>query len=82
MIKRNIYKSLLEWKNENGRRPVLLRGARQTGKTFIVDTFGKNEFQNLISINFERNPEFKEIFSTFRNFRKDNAFHKSEYSSR
>lgn len=65
MIKRNIYKSLLEWKNENGRRPVLLRGARQTGKTFIVDTFGKNEFQNLISINFERNPEFKEIFSTF-----------------
>ncbi len=64
-MKRNIYKALLSWKNEPKRKPILLRGARQVGKSYVVDQFGKNEFQDRITINFERNPEYKEIFSSF-----------------
>lgn len=43
---------------------MLLRGARQTGKTFIINDFGKKSFKNFITLNFERNPEYKEIFKT------------------
>lgn len=64
-MKRDIYQSLKEWRDSNTRRPLLLRGARQTGKTFIVQQFGKEEFENIIYINFERNPEYKAIFNTF-----------------
>ena len=63
MLKRNIYQSLLEWKTEKGRRPLLLRGARQTGKTYIVNEFGQSEFSHFIALNFERNPEYKDIFN-------------------
>jgi hypothetical protein len=63
-MKRAIYKQLLEWKSDADKRPLLIRGARQTGKTFIVNELGKNEFKQTIYINFERNPEYKEIFNT------------------
>lgn len=64
MLKRNIYQDLLLWKNDQNRRPLLLRGARQVGKTFIIDQFGSEQFESYVKINFERNPEYKEIFST------------------
>lgn len=64
-MKRDLYKNLCEWKDEKDHRPLLLRGARQTGKTFIVNEFGKKEFASFISLNFERNPEFKDIFITY-----------------
>ncbi len=65
MIKRTLYKTLQEWKNEKNRRPLLIRGARQIGKTFLLNAFGNNEFKSFISLNFERNPEYKEIFTTY-----------------
>lgn len=64
-MKRDIYNELLVWKSDVTRRPLLIRGARQTGKTFIVNELGKNKFKQSIYINFERNPEYKEIFNTF-----------------
>ncbi len=64
MIPRNIYKSLKEWKISSSRKPLLIRGARQVGKSYIVDHFAKNEFANYITINFERNPEFLTVFQT------------------
>ena len=64
-MKRDIYITLCRWKDEPTRRPLLIRGARQTGKTFIVNEFGQKEFTSLIAINFERNPEYKDIFSSF-----------------
>lgn len=64
-MKKDIYQSLKEWKESNTRRPLLLRGARQTGKTFIVQKFGQKEFEHIVYINFERNPEYKAIFNTF-----------------
>lgn len=65
MIKRSIYHELLEWKEESGRKPLLIRGARQVGKSCIVEEFGKTEFSNHITLNFERNPEYKDIFTSF-----------------
>ena len=65
MLKRDIYRTLLEWKNEERRQPLLLRGARQIGKTYLIEQFGKNEFENFVDINFERRPELKDIFTSF-----------------
>ncbi len=64
-MKRDIYKSLINWKNNNNRKPLLIRGARQIGKTFIVNQFGNNEYEDSLTLNFERNPEYKDIFTGF-----------------
>lgn len=65
MINRNIYHELQVWKEENGRKPLLIRGARQVGKSYVVEEFGKVEFSSHITLNFERNPEYKDIFNSF-----------------
>jgi len=62
---RSIYKELIDWKNDPSKHPLIIRGARQIGKTFIVNYLGKNDFKEFISLNFERNPEYKEIFDTY-----------------
>ncbi len=64
MIKRNIYRVLKEWKNDSRRMPLLIRGARQVGKTFIIEELGEKEYSNYIVINFERNPEYINLFSS------------------
>lgn len=63
-MRRDIYRILTDWKKSDNRRPLLIRGARQTGKTYVVNDFGKNEFEDVIYLNFERNPEFKDIFNS------------------
>ena len=52
-MKREAYQKLLEWKRRKDRKPLILNGARQVGKTWLLQTFGKNEpkIRNLI-INF------------------------------
>ena len=55
-MKRDVEKDLLEWKNWPGRMPLLLRGARQVGKTYIVENFGKEHFDSFVEINF-RTPD-------------------------
>ncbi len=64
-MKRFIFKALKQWK-ENGRRlPLMLRGARQVGKSYVVEAFAKSEFlDNYLVINFEQQPEFKSCFDT------------------
>ena len=63
-MKRDIYQVLCEWKNDKNRRPLLVRGARQVGKTYIINEFGQQEFNSIILLNFEKNPEYKEIFNS------------------
>jgi len=63
-MQRDLYNVLCQWKKAASRRPLLLRGARQVGKTYLVDAFGKREFDSLITLNFEKNPEYKEIFNS------------------
>ncbi len=50
-MKRSIYRQLLEWKASANRKPMMLYGARQVGKTYILKEFGRNEFDNLVYIN-------------------------------
>jgi len=58
---RTIQKYLIEWKNETGRKSLLLRGARQVGKTFSVRELGKT-FQYYVEVNFESEPELIQLF--------------------
>lgn len=60
-MKRDIYNDLTKWKENKNRKPILLRGARQIGKTWIVREFGKS-FDNFIEINFEEMEKIKPIF--------------------
>lgn len=63
-MRRDIENSLLEWKNSPTHLPIMLRGARQVGKSYVVEHFGRTYFKNLVIINFEQNPEFKEYFTS------------------
>lgn len=63
MLKRKIYDELLKWKNDKNHKTLLLKGARQVGKTFIINEFGRNEYKSYICINFLQNVKYEEIFS-------------------
>jgi len=63
IIKRKIESELMRWKNAENRKPVILRGARQVGKTFVVNRFAVN-FENFIDVNLER-PRERELFENF-----------------
>jgi predicted AAA+ superfamily ATPase len=62
MLKRKIYQYLLEWKAEKERECLLVKGARQIGKTYIVRCFGKAEYKSFIELNFVQHPDLKQIF--------------------
>ena len=62
MLERKITNVLKEWKKEEKKPCLLIRGARQVGKTFIIDDFAKKNYENYIYINFELMPEYKSIF--------------------
>lgn len=61
-MKRSIEKDLLEWKNKPDRKPLLIRGARQIGKTYIIEAFAKKHFESFVSVNFEEMKEAKKSF--------------------
>ena len=61
-MEREIEHELDEWKERPSRKPLLLRGARQVGKTYSVRQFAKRHFKNLVEINFELSPEYKKCF--------------------
>ncbi|MDE6268012.1 MAG: ATP-binding protein [Muribaculaceae bacterium] len=63
-IKREIIRRLKEWKDSNNRKPILLKGARQIGKTWVMETFGKEYFQYCVKFDFDRQPEIKSVFQT------------------
>lgn len=63
MLKRKMYQFLMDWKSSKGKECLLIKGARQIGKTFIVQEFGRNEYKTFVEINFLRTPSLKEIFS-------------------
>lgn len=59
---REILETLKIWKEDPHRKPILLQGARQVGKTWVMKTFGKECFENYAFFDFDQNPELKEIF--------------------
>ena len=61
-MEREIYTKLLEWKEKNINMPYMLIGVRQTGKTYILNEFCNNEFENSIYINLDKSEDIKNIF--------------------
>lgn len=61
-MERNLFVKLEQWKNKKKRKPLIIQGARQVGKTWIMKEFGKRFFQNMIYINFDNNETMKKVF--------------------
>ena len=61
-LKRKIDKYLIEWKNDKNRLPLIVKGARQIGKTESIENFGKNNYENVVVINFVLQKQYKNIF--------------------
>lgn len=63
MLYRKMYDNLVKWKNSKGKKALLITGARQTGKTYLIRHFGKANYENFVEINFITEPKAAEIFS-------------------
>lgn len=61
-MKRKISQFLIEWKNNPYRKPLILQGARQVGKTYSILEFGRNNYENVAYFNFETNPSIGKTF--------------------
>ncbi len=61
-MKRTIIKALSRWKDEKPRKPIILHGARQVGKTYILQAFGKTDFPHFHYLNFERDDRLGVLF--------------------
>lgn len=63
MLKRKIESRLTEWKNTPGRKPLLIKGCRQCGKTFSVLDFARKNYKHVVYLNFFENPDYASVFS-------------------
>lgn len=61
-IQRDILKQLKQWKERGDRKPLLIKGARQTGKTWVMEEFGKENFEYVATFNFDKTEELAAIF--------------------
>ena len=81
-LKRKIDKFLLDWRNSKTRKPLIIKGARQTGKTTSIEKFGKENYKSFIEINFVSMPEYKTIFNdgyTVDNIIKNISLHNGDF---
>ena len=62
-MKRDVYQDLVNWKKSHMRKPVILRGSRQVGKTYILRKFAESEFSNYVYLDFENDPALDSEFS-------------------
>jgi predicted AAA+ superfamily ATPase len=56
-MERSLQQTLIAWKNQPNRLPLILQGARQVGKTYIMKWFGQQEFERFAYFNFDERPE-------------------------
>lgn len=61
---RTLKKELCQWKEKKERIPLLIRGARQVGKSYLIETFGRESFELFATVNFELRPEYGACFQT------------------
>ncbi|WP_337633110.1 ATP-binding protein [Prevotella sp.] len=61
-MKRKIYQQLLKWKENKDRKPLMLLGARQVGKTWIMQHFGEREYNKVAYVNCDDEPRMKQLF--------------------
>jgi hypothetical protein len=62
-MKRNVMQQLIEWKQDKQRKPLLIQGARQVGKTWLMRTFGQDHFRNVAYLSMDQNPRLQAVFS-------------------
>ncbi|HOF54814.1 MAG TPA: AAA family ATPase [Prolixibacteraceae bacterium] len=62
-MEREAYSNLLQWKNNPSRKPLLVRGARQVGKTWLIKEFGQHEYAKVAYVNFERSKYLQNLFA-------------------
>lgn len=60
--KREMYNKLLKWKNKSNKKPLIIYGARQVGKTYLINKFGKENYDYVYYINFEFDVLAKKLF--------------------
>jgi len=63
-MERFILSDLLKWKNSKYRKPLIIKGVRQVGKTWILKEFGRRYYKNIAYFNFDENEEYKQFFET------------------
>ncbi|MCL2699041.1 MAG: ATP-binding protein [Defluviitaleaceae bacterium] len=66
-MKRNAFDKLIAWKNNPDRKPLILKGARQVGKTWLMNEFGSTQYASYVYFNFDEENELKSIFETNKN---------------
>ncbi len=66
-MKRKAMQNLIEWKSSDERKPMVLKGARQVGKTWLMKEFGKDHYKNYVYFNFDEEDELKSIFEKNKN---------------
>lgn len=69
-MKRRIMQELLKWKDSKRRKPLVLRGARQVGKTWVLEEFGKSFPDGFVRFNFDREPEYAQFFQSTKDVRR------------
>ncbi len=69
-MKRKFYNQLIQWKNNNLGVPLMVIGARQVGKTYIIEKFCEENFKNYYCLNFMKDKDFKQIFEQAGSFEK------------
>jgi predicted AAA+ superfamily ATPase len=62
-VKRSAENELISWKTRIGRKPLVIRGARQVGKTYLVETFGRSCFESVLTVNLEKKDELHALFN-------------------
>lgn len=66
-MKRHLYQELVAWKNSSDRKPLMLYGARQVGKTYLLKEFGKQEYENMVYVNCYKNEAVATLFAETKN---------------
>lgn len=66
-MQRLILQQLIEWKNSPHRKPLIMQGIRQVGKTWLLKELGTHYYENLAYFNFDENPEYRQFFTTTKN---------------
>ena len=62
ILQRFILKKLIEWKESKYRKPLILKGARQVGKTYILKQFGKENYEGVAYFNFDHDKDLYNLF--------------------
>lgn len=70
VLERLIFKELLKWKQSRHRKPLILKGVRQVGKTWLLKEFGRQQYENTAYFNFDEQQELAEFFETTKDVRR------------